>query len=81
MRCCSCKYRPMLDGWDSDECYTDVCELVWEEDEISEYLYHGRYEIGCKFNQQTLDKRKKYVDEQNKKQIEAWKNGKNTYYG
>ena len=45
MRCCSCKYRPMLDGWDTDECYTDVCELVWEENEVSEYLYHGRYQF------------------------------------
>ena len=81
MRCCICKYRPMLDGWDPDECYTDVCELVWNEYEVSEYLYHGRFEIGCKFNQQTLDKRKRYIDEQYKKEQEAYKQGKNTYFG
>lgn len=81
MRCCSCPYRPMLSGYEPDECATDVCELVWEENEISEYMYQGRYEIGCKFNRQTLDKRKKIVDEQWQKQIKAWQEGKDTYYG
>ena len=71
----------MLSGYEPDECAVDVCELVWEENEISEYLYHGRYEIGCKFNRQTLDKRKKIVDEQWQKQIKAWQEGKDTYYG
>ncbi|MBO5928378.1 MAG: hypothetical protein J6Q32_05975 [Clostridia bacterium] len=61
MRCCSCKYKPMLDGWDTDETYPDVCGLV-ADNEVTEYLYQGRYEIGCKFNQKTLDKRKEKLD-------------------
>ena len=51
----------MLDGWDLSETYPDVCGLV-NENEVTEYLYQGRFEIGCKFNQRTLDKRKEQLD-------------------
>ena len=62
MRCCVCPYRPQLSGYDIDECETDACSLV-SDDETSEYLFHGKYEIGCKFNLPTLKKRKEKVDE------------------
>ena len=62
MRCCNCSYKPILSGYYPDECLTDVCELVSDE-ETTEYLYKGRFEIGCKFNLPTLRKRKKLIEE------------------
>ena len=61
MRCCVCPYRPQLSGWDLDECETDVCMLVNDED-CGEYLYQGRYEIGCRFTLRTLKKRKEKIN-------------------
>ena len=38
MRCCVCPYRPQLSGFDIDECETDACMLVNDED-CGEYLF------------------------------------------
>ena len=57
MRCKICKYCPELTGWDPDECYTDLCHLI-DNNEITE----NRYGIGCIHNQRTLDKRNKEIE-------------------
>ena len=56
MRCCCCKYRQDYIGEGSAYYEEDSCTLCYltNEDEQTENI---KGEIGCKFNQKTLDKR------------------------
>lgn len=56
MRCNICKYKQSYVGEDSGYLEEDSCTLCWitNRDEHTEDRYGN---IGCKFNQKTLDKR------------------------
>lgn len=61
MRCSSCKYAQSYIGEGSGYYEEDSCTLCYltNDDEQTE----NQYGIGCKFNQKTLDKRKRLLQE------------------
>lgn len=61
MRCNVCKYAQSYIGEGSGYLEEDSCTLCWLTNE--EEQTENRYGIGCKFNQKTLDKRNKKINE------------------
>lgn len=61
MRCNVCKYRQSYVGEGSGYFEEDSCTLCWLTNE-SEHTEDRYGNIGCLFNQRTLDKRKRELD-------------------
>jgi hypothetical protein len=63
MRCNICKYATSYVGEGSAYFEEDSCTLCWLTDE-SEQTENRYGEIGCIFNQRTLDKRRRELDKE-----------------